>query len=93
MYTKEQYDEVIAIVRKEYVPAKMTAQQYSWVRELVTWDFNGTFVLARKSIVDEYVANNGTKNEHMCPKLCHLDELFDALYLSHDAVGHAKTER
>jgi hypothetical protein len=95
IYTKDVYDTIVSVVANTYDPTSVKLQptQYQWIREFAVFDFNGNKVLAKKKMVEEYVKNHGQAHEHECPKYCYFEELFDALFSSHEAVGHAKVER
>ena len=92
VYTKGTYDEAIAVRLGKYA-YKLGTREHTWNRELDVFEFHNVHVLARKSVVEEYVANHGVKNEHACPKLAYFEQVFDAILSSHEAVGHAKSER
>ncbi len=57
------------------------------------FSFHNLPILARRTVVDEYVKEHGINNEATCPKLANFDQVFDAINSAHEAIGHAKTER
>jgi len=92
VYPKALYEEVIDVLSGKW-QYRWTTREYTWRRELQLFPFHGVNVLARRSVVDDYVNNHGINNEHMSPKLAYFDQVFDAIFQSHESVGHAKSER
>lgn len=86
------YAEAVLVVSNKW-QHKMTTREYTWRRELMLFKFHGLNVLARKSVVEDFIDNHGVVNEHLSPKLAYYDQVFDAIFQSHEAVGHAKSER
>ena len=49
--------------------------------------------VVRKNILDKFVKDNGVNNVHRCPRIAHMENLFEELSASHEYMGHAKVER
>ena len=86
------YDEAISVCNGTY-RHKFTTREYTWRKDFQVFNFNNITILARRSVVEEHVDNHGRNHEASCPKLAYYEQVFDAILSSHEAVGHAKSER
>jgi len=92
VYPQSVYKEVVQVLKNEW-KTKLTPREYAWKRDFKLFQYNNLDVLARSSIVEDYIKNNGENNAQHCPKFAHFDQVFDAILQSHESVGHAKIDR
>ena len=71
----------------------MNAREYDYRRKLRIQQIGDIEYVVKKIDLDNTIKKYGVYNQYMCPKICHMSALFDALFEAHTSTGHAASAR
>lgn len=90
--SKKEFDESIQLMQDESETA-VGSKEYYQLSHLQLIDFGSEIGIVRTKVLDEFIRNNGSKNAHRCPRMAHMDNVFECIWECHERIGHGKVKK
>ena len=71
----------------------LTSREYDYRKKMRLQVIAGIEYVVKATDLDDHIAQFGEYNQLNCPKICHVEVLFEAIYEAHIKAGHAASSR